>query len=128
MNSKIEKYQQKLKANMDEAVKKAEQNCVRNELGEVVYAKEDYPDAGIKRTNLMCNINKLDPNISVIFKNEVGEELVLVPEETHIRITTDDTDYNKEYLGLVDFVNEDGVELENKGFILWQYILKIEIV
>jgi len=41
MNSKIEALQKRLSANMNKAIILAEKNCIRNEQGHVVLAKDD---------------------------------------------------------------------------------------
>lgn len=84
----------------------------------------------------MKNIKKLEPLQSIVFKNE-SETLVLITNETKVKIITDETEYDKEYIGEVVFVNEDCIELklsspdpfsDNIEEIKWDYIEEINIV
>lgn len=56
------------------------------------------------------------------------EKLDLIIGETNIIITTDKTDYDEFYSGVITSANEDGIELEDSGLIIrYDYIEEIEL-
>jgi hypothetical protein len=77
----------------------------------------------------MKNIKNLDPMEAVIFKDKKGNQLILIKNETEVLIITDGTEHEKEYSGLITFINSDGIELENSNrVIFWEYIEEINII
>ncbi|MGV6935976.1 hypothetical protein ACWA2B_10720 [Paenibacillus sp. CMM36] len=73
----------------------------------------------------MKNIKNLHVQPAVVFENE-GEKLVLIKGKSNIVLVTDETDYDKEYSGLITDLNEDYVEIENGSMIKWEYVISIE--
>lgn len=75
----------------------------------------------------MYNIKNLNPIKLIKFINDVGATLTL-SVGVEIILTTDGTDFEKEYSGIITFLNEDGIEVERLDFIKWEYIEEINIV
>ncbi|MDP9675215.1 hypothetical protein J2W97_001198 [Paenibacillus jamilae] len=73
----------------------------------------------------MENIKNLHVQPAVVFENE-GEKLVLIKGKSNVVLVTDETDYDKEYSGLITDLNEDYVEIENGLMIKWEYVISIE--
>lgn len=77
----------------------------------------------------MKNINKLQPQTAINFEDENGNKITLIKDETIIQVITDGSEHEREYRGLVTFVSEDGLEIENEsGVIFWEYIKEINVV
>lgn len=75
----------------------------------------------------MKNINKSAIKQCLIIDNN-EEKLSLIIGETSILVTTDKTDYDEFYSGVITLANEDGIELENNGLIIkYDYIEAIEL-
>lgn len=75
----------------------------------------------------MKNINNLEPIEAVIFRKN-KEQLILIKNETKVKIITDNTDFDKEYSGLIIFINEDAIEIDDGELINWEYVKEIIII
>jgi hypothetical protein len=74
----------------------------------------------------MKNIKKLKPIRTIIFENG-NDKLILMQNETVVKLITDKSEYEEDYEGLITFVNEDGIGIENK-MIYWEYIEEVYIL
>jgi len=76
----------------------------------------------------MKNIKNLKPVEAVIFEYQ-EEKITLIKGETQIHIVTDGSEHEKEYSGLISFVNSDGIEIEDDGnIIFWEYIEELNVL
>lgn len=76
----------------------------------------------------MKNIRNLEPKQATIFESSEGK-IILVTNKTEVKVTTDGTDFKKEYSGFITFIDESGFEIEDSGdFIKWDYVEEIDII
>lgn len=75
----------------------------------------------------MKNIKVITPIESVLFTN--NEETLLLHKGLNVSIITDKNEFNNDYLGTIEWVTVDGIQLENANnrHILFDYIEEITI-
>ena len=74
----------------------------------------------------MTNIKEIIREVRL--KLNDGKELVLVETKTKVEIITDGTEHPRVEKGLITFVNEDGIIIENEDMIFWEYVEDIKII
>ncbi|HDK7194881.1 TPA: hypothetical protein PTV74_003188 [Clostridium botulinum] len=70
--------------------------------------------------------NKFQARKAIVIEND-KENLILIEKETKVRLITDETDFKKEFHGIISFVDCDTIEIENT-LINWNYVKEIEII
>jgi phage gp45-like len=68
----------------------------------------------------------LTPVEAVIF--ESGNEKIVLTKGSKVHVVIDNTDFEKEYVGHIEFVNVDGIELENSPMMNWEYVESVTIL
>lgn len=76
----------------------------------------------------MNSIKNLQAKKSIVFENDKEDILILIQNETNVLVTTDKTDFNQSYEGIISELTEDGLSINESDFILWEYIESIEII
>lgn len=68
-------------------------------------------------------LNKLSAVITIT-KND--GEVFEIRKGDYIAIVTDDTDYDETYSGIITYIDEDMIQIDNKEFVPWFHITNID--
>lgn len=74
---------------------------------------------------MRSNINEIIEQY--VIKTDNKDDIIIIPNETIVIITTDKTDFEEKIRGRVTFMNIDSIELNEDEIIKWEYIIDIEL-
>ncbi|MBY6842659.1 hypothetical protein [Clostridium botulinum] len=69
---------------------------------------------------------KFQTRKAIVIEND-KENLILIEKQTKVHLITDETDFKKDFYGVISFVDCDTIEIENT-LINWNYVKEIEII
>jgi hypothetical protein len=69
---------------------------------------------------------KLELKITLTITKADGTEFQLTKGD-EVLIFTDDTDYEKEYSGVITYIDDERIEIESAESIPWNYIIDIDM-
>jgi len=71
------------------------------------------------------SINSLN---ALIIRNNDGEQMTLIENETKVKVITDKSEYEEDYSGVLTFINEYEIEIDNEVNIDWDYIKEVIVL
>ena len=71
------------------------------------------------------SINSLN---ALIIRNNDGEQMTLIENETKVKVITDKSEYEEDYSVVLTFINEYEIEIDNEVNIDWDYIKEVIVL
>jgi hypothetical protein len=75
----------------------------------------------------MKGINAIEPKKAIIFEDDKYGKMTLIECQSMVDIVTDGTDFPLKVNGMVVFLNESGIIIEDSDLIPWWHILEIKV-